>query len=214
MILFWLTLIILSFIGLYFIRVVNSSWLKKISYASIFLILVASGYFYFGHSAQYADYLNIQMQAKALVKSHGVPEVTARIHAHLKKQPKDSKGWFLLGKLYLRQGKYAQSVEALSKANALQPDNDVTLMTLAEALFFENHQRLTQPSKQIIIQVQSREPKNLQALNLLALDAYGRQDYSKAIDYWQQLLQFYSSDSDDGKAILAAMADARSKQMH
>jgi len=54
----------------------------------------------------------------------GVNGVITRIKKKLENNPDDAEGWFILGKLYLANQNYTEAKAALSKAHALQPQNE------------------------------------------------------------------------------------------
>ena len=53
----------------------------------------------------------------------GYEGIIARIKKKLALHPNDVKGWVILGKLYLANENYADALDALSKAHALQPND-------------------------------------------------------------------------------------------
>jgi cytochrome c-type biogenesis protein CcmH/NrfG len=55
------------------------------------------------------------------------------------------------------------------------------------------------------------QPNNSLLLNLLALDAYAREDYKLAIQYWKRLLPQLDAQSEEAKKIVQAIAHAQSK---
>lgn len=164
-------------------------------------------------SAQYAAQHRAKAVQVEMTKLGSVQNVITTLAAHLQAHP-DARGWFLLGKLYLKEQNYGEAVKALQEANRLQPQQPETLVAYAEALFFFNHRVLTAQGKRVLAQVLSLQPQQPEALNLLAVAAYQAGDYSQAAHYWQQLLSQYASDSEDGQILLRMIADAQQKANH
>ena len=62
--------------------------------------------------------------AKQLFKTMGLDAVIGMMQEKLADRPKDSKGWYLLGKLYASNKQYKKSASALEKSLELDPDNE------------------------------------------------------------------------------------------
>jgi cytochrome c-type biogenesis protein CcmH len=175
-----------------------------------------AGWWYWqeGNSRSVAQWHLAQQQA-ALVKAEiaklGSPEqIAAALRARLQQEPQSARGWYLLGNLEVGLQHYTQAVQALKRANELQP-NDINIMVkYAEALFFVN-QTLDAQARSLLERVLQIAPQNTNALNLFASGAYQAGDYATAIRYWEQLLPQFTTDSEDGKALLTMIAAAQKK---
>ena len=136
-----------------------------------------------------------------------VSEIIEKMEKHLAKQPNSAQGWYLLGKLYFHQAHYQLASNALKKAYQLRPDDLETKLYYAQALFFQKNPQ----AYQLLVEIVEKDPNETTAINLLALDAYQKKNYQQAIQYWEKLLDFYSTDSEDGKALLKMIALSQKK---
>lgn len=210
MIQFWIIIFLMTLAAVCFIAIplfTNSEkshtnfWLLLFLLIS-FPIAAITLYLHWG----YSDKLSIQAQIKQ-IKSPD--QVIVLLKQRLQESPNSAKGWFLLGKLYFDMGKFSRAIPALTKANQLKPNN-VSIMTVyAEALFFSNHKQLNQKSMSLVKQVLKKQPHNLNSVNLLAVDAYQRKNFKKAVAYWETLLQTVPPESHDGEVLRAMIAKAQ-----
>ncbi|EDQ33778.1 cytochrome c-type biogenesis protein CcmI [Hoeflea phototrophica DFL-43] len=61
--------------------------------------------------------------------------LVARAEQHLAQNPEDGRGWAVLGPIYMRTGRFAESAEAFRKSIALLGPSPARLASLGEALF-------------------------------------------------------------------------------
>lgn len=64
-----------------------------------------------------------------------VAMLVARAEQHLAQNPDDGRGWAVLGPIYMRTGRFAESAEAFRKSIALLGPSPARLASLGEALF-------------------------------------------------------------------------------
>jgi cytochrome c-type biogenesis protein CcmH len=131
---------------------------------------------------------------------------------HLQEQPQSAQGWYLLGKLYLRDGRAKAAVTAFSRARELKPHDTESKLGLAQALFIVNANTLTPQAQALLQQVLAVTPESPAALTLLATDAYNKGLYNQAIIYFERLLPYYPPESEDGKRLLAIIAQAQKRR--
>lgn len=62
------------------------------------------------------------VEIEALMREGRNEEALANLFTLLKKEPKNSYAWYLLGNLYSRQQLYPQALEAYNNAKLLEPD--------------------------------------------------------------------------------------------
>lgn len=191
-----------------------SIWLVVLLVLS-FITAALVGYSHWGAFSDWQHYLqqkdthiNVKQELKAM---GGVSGLTASLQAKLNADPKHPHGWFLLGKMYMSEGKFDQAVQALTRSNSLKPKQPEVMTTLAEAIFADNHQRLTKSAKQLLTQSLQIAPNNIEAINLLAINAYVTHHYQTAIRYWEQMIPYFDPQSDDAKQLFSMIHQAQQK---
>ncbi|MEM1244289.1 MAG: tetratricopeptide repeat protein [Pseudomonadota bacterium] len=223
MILFWcliglLLLISLGFILFPFIGKQHKFPIVMLVIASVFSSCALLLYHHWGDANGLAEYINFSRHKKQIeqeIKHFKSPQaLITRMETIMRQRPNDARGWFLLGRLYFATDQYAKAEQAFSKANLLKPQQPGIMLQLAEASFFQHEKKLTPQARQLVEKVLTKQPNQLVAKNLLALDAYSRKNYQQAIDIWENLLQQLDPRSAIGKSLLASIADAQKKLHH
>lgn len=176
------------------------------------LVLVGSAYFYWGGFTQRQAFLRAyqaRLAAEQLVKGFKSPEeVIQRLQAKLAENPGSAKGWYLLGRLYSGQNKYAEAVLAFKKARQLEPGNVQYEVNYGQALWQMNQHQFSPEIIGIFQQLLQTNPNQPDALAMLAMEAYTRKSYQEAISYWRRLLKQVPQDSEDAMAIRKAIIKA------
>ena len=188
---------------------------REVAIALFILIplLTLSLYGYLDYSRELNQWW-ISERQEGIVKqmlNHSPREIMDQLKTRLQQDPNQPQGWYLLGNLYLGMKRYPEAVQALSKANQLQGGIAKIQLALAEALFFANRHQLNAQSKQLIQEVLKEEPDNINAINLLALDAYHAKRYPQAIGYWEKLLPRFPENSESHQMLLQLIANAKKK---
>jgi len=126
------------------------------------------------------------------------------------RESEDSTGWYLLGRLYSSIENFDQAAYAFDRANRLDPNDPQIMIQYALALYFTNGNTLNAEGKALLDQILTSEPNQPDALNLLAVDAYQREDYETAIAYWRQLLAMFFADQQAQQALMTSISQAQS----
>jgi cytochrome c-type biogenesis protein CcmH len=173
-------------------------------------------YFYWGNHHEVAQWLAMKQrteQVKAEINKFGSRQkIIAALRDRLQQMPRDKKsarGWYILGKLYLGNQQLSEALSSFKIAQALDDNNPEYMLQYANVKFFTNKNHLDNEGKKLIQKTLQLEPSNVNALNLLALDAYYYNDYSPAIRYWETILTFFPPDSQDSQTILAMIREAQ-----
>ncbi len=206
--LFWLGSIalLLTVSGLVWLKLPNSRLLL------ILPLLSLSLYSWWGNYSAVANAKRLAAEVHNTIQTIQSPEeIIQRLKDKLNASPNSVQGWLLLGRVYLDLQQYQHATQALAEAFRLQPQEPQVIIQYVTSLFYANHKRLTPKSKALINTVFQLQPGNPEAMNLLALDAYERQDYEQAILRWQQILPDFAA-TRERQAILDAIQQAQAKR--
>jgi cytochrome c-type biogenesis protein CcmH len=91
----------------------------------------------------------------------------------------------------------------------LDPNNPDIMMQYVIALFFTNGNRINDESQALIDALRAQDLNNPDVLNLLAVDAYQREDYETAIAYWRQLLAMFATDPQAQQVLMSSIEQAQ-----
>ncbi len=107
--------------------------------------------------------------------------------ARLKQDPKNTRGWVLLGNTYVAADRYAQAVLAYRRALKLAGRRPDILSSLGEALVLEAQGRLTDKSRAILVEANDKNPMDPRPYFYLASDLADKGDLRGAIQHWVNL---------------------------
>ena len=153
-----------------------------------------------------------QQTAEALLKT--LPSKTVvidRLEALLKHDPNRPKGWALLGRIRMSQGRVKASIKAYQKAWELKPTEIAYAIGFGEALLLDDQ---TLP-KAVRLQYEktlkntSKVSEKAVLLNLLGINAYKEKRFKDAISYWQKALAYFPAGSSDEKQLLEMIHKAQ-----
>jgi cytochrome c-type biogenesis protein CcmH len=179
----------------------------------IIFALISTGYFFWGGFAEWQKYIHhqsSQVLAQQILKSVKNPqELIDKLKAKLDERPKSAKGWYLLGRLYTSQNDDHNASKAFAKAYRLKPLDEQIAVNYAHSLWQINSQQFTPEIIEIFDALLKNNPKQPDALAMLAMNAFLSHAYEDAIDYWQRLLSLAPEQSEEALAIRKAIAKAQ-----
>jgi cytochrome c-type biogenesis protein CcmH len=193
----------------------NARWMFA-GIATVALVVVAAGYWWTGSraptsmtapmpgtsamSATTTALPAIGAPAMAGSAPHGtetgqVASMVERLAQRLKDKPQDAEGWAMLARSYSVLGRHPEALKAYEKAIALRKDDANLLADYADSLAVQNNRVLAGEPLKLVERALKLEPHNLKALSMAGSEAFDRQDYNRAVKYWQQVVEFGPADS-------------------
>lgn len=103
------------------------------------------------------------------------------------------------------------AMQAFDKALAMQPDNSNVKVSYAQALLVEGSENAMNRAARMLSQVLKREPRNIDAISLLALIAYERQDWKESKAAFEVLLASMTQDDPRYAMIRQRIAELNDK---
>ena len=120
-------------------------------------------------------------------------QAVAQLERELQQNPNNPEGWFLLSTTYMNQGRYAEGAEGFKKILELLPSDAPQYSSVngqyAQALFFAADSKITDEVRAQIDKTLAIEPLEITALGLLGIEAYEKQDFEAAMEYWLTALR-------------------------
>ncbi|BCA95091.1 cytochrome C type biogenesis protein CcmH [Legionella antarctica] len=179
----------------------------------IIFALISTGYFFWGSFADWRKYLHhnkSRVLAQEMLKSVKNPqELIDKLAAKLDDAPESAKGWYLLGRLYTSQNDNQNASKAFAKAYYLKPGEEQFAVNYAHSLWEINSQQFSPKIIEIFDVLLKNNPKQPDALAMLAMNAFLSHAYEDAIVYWQRLLNLAPEQSEEALAIRKAIAKAQ-----
>lgn len=135
----------------------------------------------------------------------------ASLAKRLEQNPGDLAGWTMLGRSYASLGKYREASAAYAKASALKPDDADLLADYAFSLAMGSDQKLQGKPVELIKKALQLDPENPKALELAGSAAFEAQDYKRAIEYWQKLLERVPANSEVAESLTERINQAKTR---
>lgn len=156
-------------------------------------------YSHLGSPQTLEEALVIQETRQDVETADNLPQLLERLQTRLQRQPENIDGWMLLGRTRLSMQQYDEAAQAFERAGQLveqRGENPAPAFGLqAQALFFKQ-ERLTPEVQAAIDRALQFPGEESNALSLLGIDAFQRQDFSAAIGYWERVVKAHPQSPD------------------
>lgn len=154
-------------------------------------------------SPQHLQYVPSDEQLVADDEKAQQPDVDALIAQlvdHLTKQPNNPQGWFLLGRTYLKMGRYDQAVQALTSLHEQAPEANAKV-ALADALTLQHQGQVPAQAVTLLQQALQLQPQSVTTLWLLGQAAKQQNQLAQAVEYWQRALPLLGNQPEAQQAL-------------
>jgi cytochrome c-type biogenesis protein CcmH len=108
---------------------------------------------------------------------------------------------YLLASMLMRQQSYAEAAVLLKVLVKQMPQDMQLAAEYVQAEYLANDRQIDGRLEMIISRVLTADPRQPTLLALVAMDAYGKEDYSKALQYWQKLQRVTPTDTQNGQLL-------------
>ncbi len=133
-------------------------------------------------------------QGQNNAKAPSMAELVQKVKDHLRENPDDARGWFMLGRTYLALQQYSEAVTALERSYDLKPDEPTVLLALADALAMTQNGSMEGEAEHLVNLALKLVPEDPTALWLAGLAAEQGGRHREAFDYWMKLLPLLEQD--------------------
>ncbi|MHA6494504.1 c-type cytochrome biogenesis protein CcmI [Pseudomonas borbori] len=127
-------------------------------------------------------------QTMAAQQPKTLEEMTARLEASVKSDPKSAESWYFLGRTYMAQERAGDAANAFEKSVALAGRQPELLGQWAQALYFAGDKQWTEQLQTLTDEALQGDPAEVTSLGLLGIAAYEDERFQQAIDHWQRLV--------------------------
>jgi cytochrome c-type biogenesis protein CcmH len=140
-------------------------------------------------------------------------QAIAQLEKELEMNPDNAEGWFLLSTTYMNQGRYKEGAEGFKKILTILPADAPQYASVngqyAQALFFAEGSKITDDVRAQIDKTLEIEPLEITVLGLLGIDAYEKQDYEAALEFWLTALR--NADGPTAESLRSGARKARDR---
>jgi cytochrome c-type biogenesis protein CcmH len=130
---------------------------------------------------------------------------------HLERNPRDGRGWVLLGRQQMEQDRFAEAAAAFANALAASPKvarDPSVWCDYADALGMAQGGSLEGKPREAIGRALALDPGFPRALEMAGSAAYERRDFTAAADHWRRLLPQLREGTRPHAELMAAIARA------
>lgn len=117
----------------------------------------------------------------------------------------DANRWMRLSELFMMLEAQPQALEALARANRLQPDNEEIALTYAQTNFFINEGRMDATTHKILTQILTQTPNHEGAMMMMAMGEVRAGNYPNAKAWIARLRSSLMARSGDHSEALASL---------
>lgn len=183
--------------------------------AAGFIVASVLTYWQWGSWSQWQDFKQQeakQEKIRALLATIKSPEDLARkLKRQLDNSPQSAHGWYLLGRLYASQGQWQKAYTAFAKARALNSDDEAIILNYVQSGWQLHEQQLTEEGSKMLHALLQKNPHQMDALALLAANAYKQGEVKQALFYWQRLLKQVTPQSQEARSLRQMIAKAQNQ---
>lgn len=121
------------------------------------------------------------------------PEVTRalieQISDRLEKDPENTQYWFMLARNYMELSDFEGASKAYDEVVKRDAQSSTVLAEAAQALFLRQDKNVTPQLISYVEQSLAIDPQNTVALGLSGIIGFSQQNYQRAIDEWNKVIQ-------------------------
>jgi len=132
------------------------------------------------------------------------------IIGRLDKTPDNSNLWFLLASVSTQVGDFEEAVKSYRFLESIHPESPVIIAELAQALFLRAGNVVTPEVRENTAKALELNAEIPTALGLAGIDAFQKQDYQIAIDFWQKAVKRLDPNSAASQALSEGIVRAQS----
>lgn len=138
-----------------------------------------------------------------------IEEMTARLEAAVKSDPKSAESWYFLGRTYMAQERAGDASVAFERAIGVAGREPELLGQWAQALYFAGSKQWTPQLQALTDEALKGDPAEVTSLGLLGIAAYEAGQFQQAIGHWQQLVAVLPVEDPSRQAIQGGIDRAR-----
>ena len=135
------------------------------------------------------DAVNQQRQAAEMA------QLTDKLAKRLAQDPKNLRGWLLLGRSYLAMGRDQDAIGALKRAYELEPLDPAVIVEYGEALILTDQGRVGDLARALMERAREADPRNPRARHYIALAKSQGGDIQGALQDWVDLRAISPADA-------------------
>ncbi len=140
-----------------------------------------------------------------------IESMLTKLAQRLEKEPENADGWAMLARSYYVMQRYPEAVRAYQKLVKLVPQEPSVLADYADALAMQNGRKISGEPLALVHEALKIDPTQAKALAMAGTEAFDRQDFKLAVDYWERLRASVPPGSEMAQNIEGSINEARAR---
>ncbi|HTT11786.1 MAG TPA: c-type cytochrome biogenesis protein CcmI [Burkholderiaceae bacterium] len=140
-----------------------------------------------------------------------IDAMLVRLAQRLEREPGNMEGWAMLARSYYVLQQYPEAVRAYEQLVKLAPQEPAVLVDYADALAMRDGRKISGKPLELVQQALKLDPAQPKALAMAGTEAFDREDFRLAVEYWEKLRAVLPPDSEMGRNIVDSIAEARQR---
>ncbi len=145
-------------------------------------------------------------------KAPSMSEMIQKVKDHLRDNPEDVQGWFMLGRSLMTLQQYPEAVTALQRSYDLNKYDPNVMLALADALAMSNDGVMTGEPEQLVLKALEISPNEITGLWLAGLAAEQGGRLRESFDRFSALLPMLQDDPQSTAELKSMMASLKQRQ--
>jgi len=131
-------------------------------------------------------------QARASAEQGDMSGLLKQLYHKLQQAPDNIEGWRLLARSAMNSESFDLAIESYTQIirifDATDESTSAVYGLLAQAHYYQNQGQFNSAVQSALDQAFKQNPDEVNSLGLMAINAFVRQEYSVAIEFWQRIL--------------------------
>ncbi len=151
-------------------------------------------------------------QATSSGKTPTMSEMIQKVKDHLRENPEDSRGWFMLGRSLMTVQQFPEAVAALQRSYDLNKEEPSVMLALADALAMTNGGTMQGEPEKLVLQALEISPNEMTGLWLAGLAAEQGGRLRESFDYFVRLLPMLEGDPQSTSELKMMLESLKQRQ--
>ncbi|MCK4710516.1 MAG: hypothetical protein KAU21_18015, partial [Gammaproteobacteria bacterium] len=150
--------------------------------------------------------------AGASGKAPSMSDMIDKVKEHLRENPDDSRGWFMLGRSLMTVQRFSEAVTALQRSYDLNKQEPSVMLALADALAMTNDGVMVGEPEKLVLEALAISPNELTGLWLAGLAAEQDGRLQQSFDYFVKLLPMVKDDAQSTAELTSMLSSLKERQ--
>jgi len=191
----------------------------------LIVLLTGSMYFYLGSYSKIGRWNEVMARMPHLTdlmlvqqgegaSNQDLQDFILGVRTRLMQEPNDLRAWELMARIGLGVNDLQLALDSYQQALNIAPEDDDLKMSYANVLRQTGDPSNIQQAEKMVATVLKNKPNNIEGLSAQAFSAFQQEDFVKAIELWELILQQLSADSGRRGMIERSIIHAKKQLAH